>query len=110
MLASYTKINDIIRAMKKGEPTLIELADYSLHLALYRSRGLCRPYLPLPGYLLKRLQKIEFAAASFIYGRYVNDIGGIVKLNWLPVEERRDFNLLKLTFKALITLSSGLHI
>ncbi|CAH3196589.1 unnamed protein product, partial [Porites evermanni] len=30
-------------------------------------------YLPLPGYLLKRLQKIEFAAASFVYGRYVND-------------------------------------
>ena len=30
-------------------------------------------YLPLPGYLLKRLQKIEFAAASFVYDRYVND-------------------------------------
>ena len=29
---------------------------------------------PLPAYLLKRLQKIEFAAASFVYGRYVNDI------------------------------------
>ena len=58
-------------------------------------------YSPLPGYLLKRLQKIEFAAASFVYGRYVNDIGDILKLNWLPVKERRDFNLLKLTFKAL---------
>ena len=58
-------------------------------------------YLPLPGYLLKRLQKIEFAATSFVYGRYVNDIGDILKLNWLPVEERRNFNLLKLTFKAL---------
>ena len=31
--------NDIIRAMKKDEPTLIVLADYSLHLALYRTRG-----------------------------------------------------------------------
>ena len=40
----------------------------------------------------------EFAAA-----RYVNDIGDISKLNWLPVKERRDFNLLKLTFKALHT-------
>ena len=45
----------------------------------------------------------EFAAASFVYGRYVNDIGDILKLNWLPVEERRDFNLLKLTSKALRT-------
>ena len=58
-------------------------------------------FSPLPRYLMKRLQKIEFAAASFVYGRYVNNIGDILKLNWLPVEERRDFNLLKLTFKAL---------
>ena len=58
-------------------------------------------FSPLPQYLLKRLQKIEFAAASFVYGRYVNGIGDILKLNWLPVHERRDFNLLKLTFKAL---------
>ena len=47
-------------------------------------------------------KKIEFAAASFAYGRYVNDIGDILKLNWHPVEEKRDFNLLKLTFKALV--------
>ena len=58
-------------------------------------------FSPLPQYLLKRLQKIEFAAASFVYGRYVNGIGDILKLNWLPVHERRDFNLLKLIFKAL---------
>ena len=58
-------------------------------------------FSPLPRYLWKRLQKIELATASFVYGRYVNNIGDILKLNWLPVEERRDFNLLKLTFKAL---------
>ena len=34
-------------------------------------------FSPLPQYLLKRLQKIEFAAASFVYGRYVNGIGDI---------------------------------
>ena len=50
---------------------------------------------------MKRLQKIEFATASFVYGRYVNNIRDILKLNWLPVEERRDFDLLKLTFKVL---------
>ena len=50
---------------------------------------------------LKRLQKIELAAVSFVYGRHVNDNGDILKLNWLPVNERRDFNLLKFTFKAL---------
>ena len=58
-------------------------------------------FSPLPQYLMKRLQKFEFAAASFVYGRYINKIGDILKLNWLSVEERRDFNLLKFTFKAL---------
>ena len=59
-------------------------------------------YSPLLGSWLKRLQKIEFAAASFVWAdRYVNDTGDILKLNWLPVEERMNFNLLKLTFKAL---------
>ena len=28
---------------------------------------------------MKHLQKIEFAAASFVYGRYVNNIGDILK-------------------------------
>ena len=59
-------------------------------------------FSPLPRYLMKRLQKIEFAAASFVYGRYVNNIGDILKLHWLSVEERRDFNLLKLTFKSAL--------
>ena len=31
--------------------------------------------------LAKMSSKIEFAAASFVYGRYVNDIGDILKLN-----------------------------
>ena len=45
---------------------------------------------------------IEFTAASFVNGRYkINIIGDILKLNWLPGDERRHFNLLKLTFKAL---------
>ena len=47
--------------------------------------------------------------SKFCYGRYINNIGDILKLNWLPVEERRDFNLLKFTFKAL-HLNSGQHI
>ena len=34
-------------------------------------------------------------------GRYINDVGDILKLTWLQVEERRDLNLLKYTFKAL---------
>ena len=76
---------------------LEELLELSRHDYIYCDSV----FSPLPQYLMKRLQKIEFAAASFVYGRYINKIGDILKLNWLSVEERRDFNLLKFTFKAL---------
>ena len=56
---------------------------------------------PLPNYLLKRLQKIQFSAASFVTGNYVNSTEDLLKLNWLPMYERRQFNLLKATHKAI---------
>ena len=40
---------------------------------------------PLPQHLLKRLQRIQFAAASFVTGRYVNSFESLLKLDWLPV-------------------------
>ena len=49
--------------------------------------------------LAKTSSKNWICCRKFCLWRYVNDIGDILKLNWLPVEERRD--LLKLTFKAL---------
>ena len=56
---------------------------------------------PLPQHLLKRLQRIQFAAASFVTGRYVNSFESLLKLGWLPVRERRDWHLLKTAHKAL---------
>ena len=38
---------------------------------------------PLPQHLLKRLQRIQFAAASFVIGRYVNSFKSLLKLGWL---------------------------
>ena len=49
--------------------------------------------------LAKTCSKNWICCRKFCLWRHVNDIGDILKLNWLPVEERRD--LLKLTFKAL---------
>ena len=60
---------------------------------------------PLPEFLMKRLQRLQFAAASFVKGHYVREITDIVKLGWLPVKERRDFHLLKLVHKALHSYS-----
>ena len=54
----------------------------------------------LPLYLVKRLQRIQNAATSFVIGRYATTTDA-VKIGWLPVQERRKWHLLKTTYKAL---------
>ena len=58
-------------------------------------------YYTLPDFLFKRLQHLQFAAASYVTGCYVKDINNALIIGWLPVKERRDFHLLKLVFKVL---------
>lgn len=56
---------------------------------------------PLTDALLRRLQKIQNSAASFVTGHYVNNIDSILKLGWLPMKERRNWHLLKTAHRAL---------
>lgn len=49
---------------------------------------------------MKRLQKLPKVACSFVIGRYAK-IQDIIKLKWLPIKERCEFNLSKLTYKAI---------
>ena len=58
-------------------------------------------YYPLPEFQLKRLQRVQLVAASFVLSRYVNGINDIVNIGWLPVRQQRDFHVLKLVHKAL---------
>ena len=58
-------------------------------------------FYPLPDYLLKRLQKVQNAAASFVLGHYVKNPADIAKLGWLSVRERRDWHVLQLSHKAI---------
>ena len=58
-------------------------------------------FYPLPKFLLARLQRLQFAMASFITCKYVNSISTILDLGWLPILELRDYSLLKTIFKAL---------
>ena len=44
-------------------------------------------FYPLTEHLLKRLQRIQYSAASFVTGRYVNSIEPILKLGWSPMRE-----------------------
>ena len=48
-----------------------------------------------------QLQRIQFSAASFVVGRYVNNNSAILKLGWLPMRERREWHLLKTAHKVL---------
>ena len=45
--------------------------------------------------------EVQFAAASFVLGHYVKNFRDVRKIGWLPINERRDLNLLKSCFKAL---------
>ena len=51
-------------------------------------------YHPLPEYLMKRLQKVQTATASFVLGRYAS-MEDILKLKWLPVKEHREWGLVR---------------
>ena len=54
----------------------------------------------LPAYQIKRLQKVMNCAAGFTLGRYATVIG-VIKLNWLRIKEKIQFNIAKLVHKAL---------
>ena len=58
-------------------------------------------FYPIPKFLLGRLQRLQFTAAGFITGRYFNSFEVLLKLGWLPIKKRRDFSILKHTFKAM---------
>ena len=58
-------------------------------------------FYPLPKFLLARLQRLQFAMASFVTCKYVNSISTILDLNWLPILELREYSLFKTIFKAL---------
>ena len=47
-------------------------------------------FYPLSENLLKKLQHIQFSAASFVTGHYGNSVNTLFKLGWLPMSERRD--------------------
>ena len=55
---------------------------------------------PVPEYLLKRLQRVQFAAAGFVFNRYAR-FTDVVSLGWLPILERRNYHLAKLAYKAM---------
>ena len=81
-------------------------ADFKLRRSLAQSLIISRInycnvlFSDAPQYLLKKLQKLQNAAARFVYGRHTNECD-IIDLKWLPVRERISLSLVKLAHKAL---------
>ena len=85
---------------------LKNIAPYSVRKQLVESLMLSKLnyndaiFTPLPVYLIKRLQRVQLAAAGFVLGRYANE-KDLLKLKWLPISERRDHRLACLAHRAL---------
>ena len=81
-------------------------ADFKLRRSLAHSLILsrinyCNAILSdAPTYLFKKLQKIQNAAARFVYGRKVDE-NDVIRLKWSQVRERISLSFAKLTHKAL---------
>ena len=72
-----------------GESLILSKLDYS-----------CVVFHPLQLYQQKQLQKVQNVCASFVLGRYAREADS-PQLGWLPVAERRQFQVLLSAFKAL---------
>ena len=55
---------------------------------------------PLPEYQIKRLQRVQNSCAAFVL-RHHTKSSDVINLNWLPIRERIELSLLKMTHKSL---------
>ena len=62
----------------------------------------CVFYINLPHHIVKRLKRIQIACACFVVGKLV-EREDIIKLNWLPVKEHIEWQLLKSGHKAIFS-------
>lgn len=67
-------------------------------------------FYPLPDFLVKKLQRLQFAAVSYVTGRDVRDINDVLKIGWLRMKETRDFLFLFSRLYHLISRSMKLSI
>ena len=102
-------VNTIIKscyATLKSLKSFRKTADFKLRKSLVQSLILskidyCNVLLKdAPKYLIKRLQKIQNAAAGFVLCRKANE-SDVTSLRWLPVHERICSSLANLAHKAL---------
>ena len=57
-------------------------------------------YSPLTIAQINKLQRLQKVAANFVLGQHASS-ADILKLNWLPIVEGREFYCMKMIFKAI---------
>jgi hypothetical protein len=62
-------------------------------------------YHPLPMNQLKKLQRVQNAAASFVTNKYCRT-GDVLSLGWLPVQERIELELMRFAHRSISYLAS----
>ena len=75
--------------------------DY--HIKLTKINYCAVVFYPIPKFLLGRLQRLQFTAASFVAGRYVNSFEFLRKFVWpgLSIKERRYLSIIEHALKAM---------
>ena len=96
--SSYGTLS-VLRRLKNLAPFHVRkhLAE---SLVLSKLNYACTVFHPLPVYLVKRLQRLQNACAGFVTRKF-GGLEDIINLNWLPVKESVEFNILKLAYKSL---------
>jgi hypothetical protein len=69
-------------------------------LATLRTLKNSLPFKIRKNLVQERLQRVQKAAASFVLGKFARS-ADVLSLNWLPIKEQREWNVLKLSYKAL---------
>ena len=77
--------------LRKALPEALILSKMNYGSAVYQN---------FPKFLIKRLPKVQTISARYVLNRYAKECD-IIKLGWLPIIERFEFNTTKLAFKAL---------
>ena len=92
--SSYGTLS-VLRRLKNLAPFHVRkhLAE---SLVLSKLNYACTVFHPLPVYLVKRLQRLQNACAGFVTRKF-GGLEDIINLNWLPVKENVEFNILKLS-------------
>ena len=88
-LKSFRKTADFKLRKSLAQSLIISKIDYGNELLK-----------DAPQYLIKRLQKVQNAAAGFVICRKAN-VSDVIELGWLPVQERICLSLANLAHKAL---------